>query len=151
MDKPVTWFVVADAGRAEALVKRRGESGYDSVRSWENPLAHLKAHELGDDKPGRAFESSSARRSAMEPRETPKEASEHDFARELAAALDAAVSGGEAQRIVLIAAPRLLGDLRPLLSRAVQGAIAAEHAKDYTRLPRADLFARLDELRPIGG
>jgi len=151
MDKPVTWFVVADAGRAEALVKRRGESGYDSVRTWENPLAHLKAHELGDDKPGRAFESSSARRSAMEPRETPKEASEHDFARELAAALDAAVPGGEAQRIVLIAAPRLLGDLRPLLSRAVQGAIAAEHAKDYTRLPRADLFARLDELRPIGG
>jgi protein required for attachment to host cells len=151
MDKPVTWFVVADAGRAEALVKRRGESGYDSVRMWENPLAHLKAHELGEDRPGRAFESSSARRSAMEPRETPKEAAEHDFARELAAALDAAVAGGEAQRIVLIAAPRLLGDLRPLLSRAVQGAIAAEHAKDYTRLPRAELFARLDEFRPIGG
>jgi protein required for attachment to host cells len=150
MAKPVTWFVVADAGRAEALVKRRGESGYDSVRSWENPAAHLKAHEMGEDKPGRAFESTGTRRSAMEPRETPKDAVEHGFARELAEALDAAVAGGEVQRIVLIAAPRLLGDMRGLLSRAVQGALVAEHAKDYTKLPRAELFARLDELRPIG-
>ena len=151
MDKPVTWFVVADAGRAEAMVKRRGETGYDSVRSWENPDAHLKSHEMGEDRPGRAFDGLGPQRSAMEPRETPKEAAERDFARELAAALDAAVAGGEAQRIVLVAAPRLLGDLRPLLSRAVQGAIAGEHAKDYTTLPRAELFARLDELRPLGG
>lgn len=150
MEKPVTWFVVADAGRAEALVKRRGESGYDSVRQWENPDAHYKAHEMGEDKPGRAFESTTSRRSAMEPRETPKEAAERDFARELAAALDAAVAGGEVQKIVLIAAPRLLGDMRPLLSRTLQAAIVAEHAKDYTKLPRAELFDRLDELRPIG-
>lgn len=151
METPITWFVVADAGRAEALVKRRGESGYDSVRSWENPDAHLKAHEMGQDRPGRAYESSGTRRSAMEPRETPKDASEHDFARELAGALDAAVASGEAARIVLIAAPRLLGDMRPMLSRAVQAALAGEHAKDLTKLPRAELFARLDEVRPPGG
>ncbi|MCS6892861.1 MAG: host attachment protein [Rhodovarius sp.] len=151
MDRPITWYVVADAGRAEALVKRRHESGFDTVRTWENPLAHLKAHDLGSDKPGRAFDSLGAHRSAMEPHENPKDVSERNFARELADALAAAVAAGEVERIVLIAAPRLLGMIRPLLSPAVTAVIHSEHAKDYTKLPRADLFARLNELRPVGG
>jgi len=41
--------------------------------------------------------------------------------------------------------------MRPMLSRAVQATLAGEHAKDLTKLPRAELFARRDEVRPPGG
>lgn len=150
MPSRTTWFVVADASRAEALVKRRGESGYDTVRTWENPDAHRRDAELGEDRPGRAFDSLGPQRSAMEPRETPKEAAKKDFARDLVAALDAAVASGEADAIVLVAAPRLLGEIRAKLPAALAERVRETVAKDYTQLPRAALFARLDELRPVG-
>lgn len=147
MPNRTIWFVVADAARAEALVKRKGESGYETLRSWENPDAQLKAHDMGEDRPGRAFDSLGPHRSAMEPRETPKEAAKRDFARELVGALDAAVAAGEVQRIVLLAPPRLLGEIRALMPPALAAAVREDHPKDYTRLPRAELFQRLDEIR----
>lgn len=150
MPSRTTWYVVADAARAEALVKRRGESGYDTVRTWENPDAHRRDAELGDDRPGRAFDSLGPQRSAMEPRETPKEAAKKDFARDLVAALDAAVASGETDSIVLVASPRLLGEMRAKLPASLAERVRETVAKDYTQLPRAELFARLDELRPIG-
>jgi protein required for attachment to host cells len=150
MPNRTTWFVIADAARAEALVKRKGVSGYETVRTWENPDAHAKAHELGEDKPGRAFDSLGPHRSAMEPRETPKEAAKKDFARELVAALEAAVAAGETQAIVLVAPPKLLGEMRALMPAGLAAAVREDHAKDYTQLPRAELFARLDEMRPVG-
>ncbi|WP_439580153.1 host attachment protein [Elioraea sp.] len=150
MPNRTTWFVIADAARAEALVKRKGKPGYESLRSWENPDVHAKAHELGEDRPGRAFDSLGPHRSAMEPRETPKEAAKKDFARELVADLDAAVAAGEAQAIVLVAPPRLLGEIRAIMPASLAAAVREDHAKDYTQLPRAELFARLDELRPVG-
>lgn len=150
MPNRTTWFVIADAARAEALVKRKSASGYDTVRTWENPEVHAKAHELGEDRPGRAFDSLGPHRSAMEPRETPKEAAKKDFARELVAALEGAVAAGETQAIVLVAPPKLLGEIRALMPAGLAAAVREDHAKDYTRLPRAELFARLDELRPLG-
>lgn len=150
MPNRTTWFVIADAARAEALVRRKGVPGYETVRTWDNPDVHAKAHELGEDRPGRAADSFGTHRSAMEPRETPKQAAKRDFARELVAALDEAVAGGEAQAVVLVAPPRLLGEMRAIMPAALAAALRGDHAKDYTRLPRADLFARLDEMRPMG-
>ncbi len=145
-----TWFVIADAARAEALIKRRGETGYDTVRTWENPDAHRRDAELGEDRPGRAFDSLGPQRSAMEPRETPKEAAKKDFARELVAELEAAIASGEAEAVVLVAPPKFLGELRALMPASLAAKVREEVAKDYTRLPRAELFERLDELRPVG-
>lgn len=150
MPNRTTWFVIADAARAEVLVKRKDKPGYETLRTWENPDVHAKAHELGEDRPGRAFDSVGPHRSAMEPRETPKEAAKKDFARELVADLDAAVASGQPQAIVLVAPPRLLGELRAIMPASLAAAVRDDHAKDYTQLPRAELFARLDELRPVG-
>lgn len=145
-----TWFVIADAARAEALIKRRGGTGYDTVRTWENPDAHSRDAELGEDKPGRAFDSLGPQRSAIEPRETPKQAAKKDFARDLVADLEAAVASGEAEAVVLVAPPKFLGELRAVMPAALAQKVREEVAKDYTQLPRAELFARLDELRPVG-
>jgi protein required for attachment to host cells len=150
MPTRTTWFVIADAARAEVLVKRKDKPGYDTVRTWENPDMHAKVHELGEDRPGRAFDSLGPHRSAMEPRETPKEAAKKDFARELVADLEAAVAAGAAQAIVLVAAPKLLGELRAVMPASLAAAVREDHAKDYTQLPRAELFARLDGIRPVG-
>jgi len=144
------WFVIADAARAEALIKRRAETGYDTVRTWENPDVHRRDAELGADKPGRAFDSLGPQRSAMEPRETPKEAAKKDFARDLLADLEGAVASGEAEAIVLVAPPKFLGELRAMMPASLSHKVREEVAKDYTQLPRAELFARLDELRPVG-
>jgi protein required for attachment to host cells len=150
MPNRTTWFVIADAARAEVLVKRKDRPGYETLRTWENPDVHAKAHELGEDRPGRAFDSVGPHRSAMEPRETPKEAAKKDFARELVADLDAAVASGEPRAIVLVAPPRLLGEIRAIMPASLAAVVREDHAKDYTQLPRAELFARLDELRPVG-
>jgi protein required for attachment to host cells len=150
MPNRTTWFVIADAARAEVLVKRKDRPGYETLRTWENPDVHAKAHELGEDRPGRAFDSVGPHRSAMEPRETPKEAAKKDFARELVADLDAAVASGEPRAIVLVAPPRLLGEIRAIMPASLAAVVREDYAKDYTQLPRAELFARLDEMRPVG-
>lgn len=49
----------------------------------------------------------------------------------------------DARRIVLVAPPRALGTLRPVLSADAQAAISAEVAKDYTNLPVDQIERRL--------
>jgi protein required for attachment to host cells len=50
------------------------------------------------------------------------------------------------RRIVLVAPPRALGDLREACSAEVRALVTNEVAKDLTKLPVHDLVGRLDEL-----
>jgi protein required for attachment to host cells len=68
------------------------------------------------------------------------------FAHELSDWLDEAARRGAFDRLVLVAAPRTLGDLRRALSAPVQARIVAEVDKDLTKMPEPDLQ---DELRKI--
>jgi hypothetical protein len=145
------WFILANGSRAQAYVKRKQDSGYDAVRSWDAPEARIRDAELGADKPGRAFASAGAtQRSAMErdgKDDSPKEHAKRDFLEALAHDLVAALNAKEMDSLAIIApAPVAQAVIAHLPGPARQAVLQEDH-HDLTSLPHADVFARLDALR----
>ncbi len=73
----------------------------------------------------------------------PKETQERRFAHTLAHVLERGLVNKAFSRLVLVAPPKLLGDLRENLSRGLQGAVVSEVHKDYTHNGVAELMTLL--------
>ena len=100
----------------------------------ENP----QTHEQGSDKPGRALSGTEPNSSAMEQTDW-HDVEKHRFARTVAGALDRLLRELQTERLVIIAPPRTLADLRRSFSPTVQKSIVAELAKDLTGLSVSDI------------
>lgn len=144
-----TLFLVAAAARAALWRRRSGESGYAEIAAFTNPEARLTDQELGADRPGRVFESSTGRPSAVDPGSGLQDAVRRAFATELAAALEKALAPGE--RFGLVAPVRFLGLLSEALPRGLSARQAVQLDADLTQRPRAELFDRLDRLAREAG
>ena len=133
--KPViTWILIADGARARVLEHKGPGSGIATVNGMEFSAEKLKSSDIMADKPGRAFSSQGARRSAIEPKTDPVAKREADFMAMLAGVLEEKKNNGTPfDRLVLIAAPRALGDLRKALSEPVRKIVHAEIAKEIGR------------------
>ena len=94
--------------------------------------------EQGTDRPGRAVESVGARRSGMEQTDWHAQA-EAAFLGKVAGTLAELCRNGEVRRLVLVAAPRALADLRAALPAAVREKTVAEIDKDLTKHPIAQV------------
>lgn len=88
-----------------------------------------RTSEIGTDQPGRGFQSSGHHRAAYEQTDF-HQFLEERFAVKACATLEAALSMDEAEAI-LIAAPRVLGQLRKQLKPETRRRVIAEIAKDY--------------------
>lgn len=139
-------ILVADGARGELLRRSRGATGFETVATFANPDARLPDRMLGEARPGRAHESVGPRRSAIEPRTTPRTHALVAFANELAAALDRSVKATPGARLMLAAPPRLLRMIEARLPTRSAAAIARTVPKDLTRLPRLALQERLAAL-----
>ena len=131
------WILVADGSRA-SLFSRDGDR-LEELEGWDNPEGRLAGSESQTDSLGSARPGSS-----MTPPTDPKRHSQEVFAKQLAAVLRERSSGY--QRLVLVAAPKFLGDLRQQLDASVQKKIVAEFAKDLTQLSAHELVPHLDKL-----
>lgn len=128
------WVVVCD-GRKALILRNEGDAAFPNLRTHEvHEQDNPPTREQGTDAPGRVHESASTARSSVEPTDWHEEA-EREFLRKLAARLDAAVGAGEVKSIIVVAAPRALGVLRPLYSKQLGDAVAAEVDRDMVRLP----------------
>jgi protein required for attachment to host cells len=140
---PDDWVVVCD-GRKWLILNNKGDAAHvNLVTVEEREHDTASTHARGTERPGRT-QSTSDRRSAVEQTDWHDQA-EQEFLKALAARLDSAARAGEVSGIVLVAAPRALGMIRPLLSAAVIGLLRGELAKDYVMLPVDQIEKRLRE------
>ena len=95
-------------------------------------------HEQGSDKPGRVLSGTEPNRSAMEQTDW-HDIRKHRFACTVAGALDHLLRELHTKRLVIVAPPRTLADLRRSFSPTVQKFIVAELAKDLTGLSVSDI------------
>ncbi len=79
----------------------------------------------------------------MEPRADWRRFEKLQFARAVAEIIDRGARGKSFDRLVLVAPPKTLGDLRAALGSSSQSAIYGELAKDLTKVPIRDLPAHL--------
>lgn len=144
-------FLVANGSHGKAYLKRLGETGYDAVMGWDAPDARRRDSEQGEDKPGRAFAGAGAtQRSAMEydnKDDSPKEHAKRDLARRMAEEVAAALRGGQADSLLVVAPAPVAQAVVSHLPPEQRRMLVREEHHDLTGLPLADLFERLDALR----
>jgi protein required for attachment to host cells len=97
------------------------------------------------DQAGRTFDSTGRGRHGKEPHTTVRELVRNRFARELADWLAEAVRADRFDRLILTAAPPMLGALRGLLDAAVAERLEADLAKDLVNIPLGDLGAHFED------
>jgi protein required for attachment to host cells len=144
--KPDVLVLVADGARGELLRRKPGAPPFETLATFANPDARLPNRALGEQRPGRTHESVGPRRSAIEPRTTPRTHALVAFADQLAEALERSLKATPGARLVLAAPPRLLRMIEARLPARAVAAISRTVPKDLTRLPRLALQERLAEV-----
>lgn len=135
-----TLLVLAD-GQKAVFLRNQGHNGLIRLKTLQSfSLDNLASHELGWDRPGRAYAryGQGSSRSAYESNDLHEQA-ESRFLEDLAQAIEAALGSDGHQQLVLMAPPRALAVLRGALSPATKGKVAQTIAKDYLKTPLAEL------------
>lgn len=149
MKKITTWILVADGARARVVLNDGPGRGVrrTPVKEFLGPNAPSRA--IASDRPGRAFDSGGQGRHAMEPPTDPHEHEQRVFLAEVAGFLDQAAKRGDFDRLVIVAPPRALGNLRAALSEAARAKVTGELNKDLTHVPIHALADHLGSVLPV--
>lgn len=143
VQKIITWIVVADGARARVFVNDGVGKGVEERVDRAFVGSRRLNQDIQADRPGRAFDSAGQGRHAMEPKTDPHRHEEREFIREFVGWLSDEVRSGAVDRLVLIAAPQTLGDLRQLLPKPLAAKVTGEIAKDLTRATPADIESQI--------
>jgi protein required for attachment to host cells len=136
------WVVVCD-GKKALVLENTGDEKYLNLKTkqvYEQP--DPKTREIGTDAPGRAMNSIGGQRSAMDQTDW-HDQGEQRFLHALLGRLEAAVNGGQAKSLIVVAPPRALGVLRPAYSHALRAAIRGEIDKDLVKMPVPEIERHL--------
>jgi protein required for attachment to host cells len=147
----MTWYAIADGGRARLLRKRAERGVFETHREFVSAEIHSKSHDLGAERPGRGHESANSAHHAVEPRHDLHEARKQKFVGEVAAALNEANAQDAFDRLILVAPAHVLEWLNGALDAGTRRKVAAELRKDLTKVPDADLGSHLAHLNEAGG
>jgi protein required for attachment to host cells len=146
-----TWVLVCD-GAKSLLFENIGDAQAIHLKLIETNIdSHPPTHELGTERPGRAYDSMDGSRSAMAITDW-HATSEEQFLRRVAERLNGFVAAGRIRRVIIVAPPKSLGVLRDRFSTALRDAISAEIARDLVKMPTAEIERILAEHsgRPVG-
>ncbi|TPE46890.1 baeRF12 domain-containing protein [Amaricoccus solimangrovi] len=136
-----TWVLVAD-GEKYLLLRNHGDADLPDLRViGHEELDNPPTREQGTDRPGR-FDDPGPGRSAAEETDW-KRLEKERFAKDLAEQLRLWALEGRFRALVLVADPRTLGVLRPLLHKEVESRLEAEINKDLARLPVPEIESAL--------
>ena len=147
--KVVTWVVVADGARARVFVNEGVGKGVHELEDRAFVGSRRQNQDIQADRPGRAFDSAGQGRHSMEPRTDPHQHEEREFLRDVVSWLSEHGQNNDFERLVLIAAPRALGELRSLLPKPLSAKVVGEIAKDLTHSGPADIESHLGEVLAV--
>lgn len=138
--KQDTWVVVTDSEKALFLRNLTDHENPNldlfDAEAQENP----SDREQGANRPGRMHDGAMGQRSALDDTDW-HELQKERFAADLADKLYAEAHRGAFERLVLVASPKVLGDLRAALHKEVADKIVAEVPKTLTNHPVAKIEA----------
>jgi protein required for attachment to host cells len=132
---PHVLVVVADA-REAAFYSCKANGG----RPQLNRIGALHAEKITfQSEPGRSYESVGTARHALAPHTDPKEDGRQTFARAVSKKLQEEFGKNGFENLVLIAAPKVLGDLRAALNENLKQVLIAEAGKELTGASETEL------------
>ncbi len=144
MKKAKTWILVADGAVARTYQPSADPKGLAAVRGGEFAAANLASRDIDADRPGQGFDRGGQGQRRMQPRTDSRRHAKAEFARHLAEFLLREHQRQSYDNIVIVAPPKMLGDLRAALSPSVREVIRAEVSKDLVHLNEQDLMHHLE-------
>lgn len=149
MRKTITWILVADGANARVVVNKGPGRGLEPAPETAFAPVLAPPREEPGERPGRVQESARPGRHAIEPRTPRRRLGKQIFAKAVAKRLDEAAERNAFDRLILVAPPRTLGDLRTALGLRARGRIVGELDKDLTQVTIAELPDHLYKLLPL--
>ncbi|WP_417806806.1 host attachment family protein [Thioclava sp.] len=136
-----TWVVIADGEKALFLENMMDAQDPNLVVRRIDEQDNPPDSEQGTDKPGRMADSGPGQRSALDETDW-HHLAKMRFADDLADTLFKMVHQGRIKRLVIVAAPRILGEIRQSLHKEVEAVLVGEIDKTLTNHP-------IDEIEKI--
>lgn len=133
-----TWVLLSDGSRGRVLVQESRRAHL--IRAFGEGFAARRVG--GDEARFRASASALVRRAGDLHAEA-REQAEHEFCVTVAEFLSRAAYDRRFERLILVAPPRTLADLRGSLSPQARALVHAEVTRDWIDLPDAEIEARL--------
>ncbi len=110
---------------------------------------HLPAsHEAGSHRPDLGYAAKGGPGHGYEPRTTPHDKAGRTFLDRVVTALADAMQAGDAQRLVLVAPPRALGELRARLPDSLRSKVVGELDRDLAQASPEAVREHLDRFLP---
>lgn len=135
MKQQTTWIVVSDGARARIFVNEGRGTGLRPAFANDFMADHRPSHELGGREPGRGKASADGPRHGIEPTSDAHDQLKVEFARDMARVIEDGMGRQAFDSLVLVAPPRMLGNLRAELPKAVIKRVSAQLDKDLTQVP----------------
>lgn len=139
-----TWVVVAHRGGARVFENKGPGKGLDLLQKLDHPEGRLKNREIKSDKPGRSYESHGGAHHAYDKEREPVMHVAEQFAKQISGLLDEGRNRQAYGRLVLVAEPRFLGNLRSALSRETASLVSATIDKDLGGIDQRDMAKHLN-------
>src|SRR5690606_19736040 len=139
-----TWVLIADGQHGRILTQNGVQSHLEAMAGATFEQAMHKTRELGDESPARTRERGGSAYDGMAAARVEWQRAEScEFARKLAARLEKDAGRDRFDRLVLVAPPRTLGELRATLGPCARGRLAGDLKTDLTAATPDDIEARL--------
>jgi protein required for attachment to host cells len=141
-----TWLLIADGGRAKVLETDDHGRSFQAIDDMAQAIELPRSRDILADRPGRTFDSVGSGRHAKENPSDPHRQLKREFARTMAGALRHAMLAKRFDRLILVAPPVFMGDLRAEFAKDLKDKVADEVLSDLTNIPQQDLLARLRDI-----
>jgi protein required for attachment to host cells len=138
-----TWILVANAARARLFEAGERDGQLVELAGFASPDSRLHGSDFTSEPAGRVQESASSARHGIEPPQDPHEKASLQFAHGLAQILERGRLEHEYEQLVLVAAPRFLGQLRGSLDAQVARLVTRSVDKDVSRAGVEEIEAML--------
>lgn len=139
-----TWVVVADSEKALFLCNGRDMSNVQLSIIHQMHHSNPATREQGSDRPGRFSSGPGLGRAAVDDTDW-HEISKKRFAKEIADALYGHAHKGEFERLIIVAPPLMLGEMRQEFHKEVSDRVVSEIPKTLTNHSTSDIQSIVEE------
>ena len=143
-----TWVIVADSSKARIFSTENSSSPLVELELIEHPEGRLHARELTSDLPGKDSNRTGSGKHSLGAETDPKRHEVESFAKRVSDYIENARNNNKLSRLIIIAAPALLGMLRSNMSSATGKLVAMELDKNLSELKSDEIRGYLPRVLP---
>lgn len=144
MKKTVTWILVADHQHARVFANDGPGRGIEAVDDIALDTHLERSGDLDPHDPDTGFSAKDGVHHGYEPRSDPHRKAGRRFLKDAVAALDAVERKHGFDRLILVAPPRALGELRQMLPETLKQRVIGELDQDLTKATAPELATHLE-------